>query len=57
MQIEFNKKGSGACPFCKRKKWCSIHSKMQEALSKVRENQTPAVEAVIYVCPAFDEEF
>jgi len=57
MQIQFNTKSWGACPICKRRKWCAIQFKMSEALAQIKETSSDYMEAVIYMCPAFDEEF
>ena len=59
MDILFNTRGNGACPLCKRINNCAIQKSIREEVMKVQirkvTNDHP-VEAVIYACPAFEED-
>ncbi len=53
--IEFSRKGTGACPICKKGKNCQIQAAMQTVLEDIIEKYNEKMEIVIYVCPAFEE--
>jgi hypothetical protein len=59
MDILFNTRGNGACPLCKRNKNCAIQKSIRKEMGKVQirkvTNDHP-LEAVIYACPAFEED-
>jgi len=57
MEIIFSARGTGACPVCKKRENCMIQIQIQKVMKEIPDLQAYGMEAVIYNCPAFVEEF
>ena len=55
IEVEFNKKGNGACPICIKNKKCRIQETTSHTLLLLKENSDIELELVIYRCPKFIE--
>jgi hypothetical protein len=55
MQITFNPRRNGACPFCTKEDGCTIRDKLAAAVSVIRDEKRHGMELVIYSCPSFEE--
>jgi hypothetical protein len=57
MKIDFNVRGNGACPLCKKQQKCQLMKKVNTALEKLEVDNRDSLELVIYRCPLFEENF
>ncbi len=55
MEIQFNHRGNGACPLCRKNGRCLIHGRIRQALKETRDPGSSGMEFVVYGCPLFDE--
>ena len=57
MEILFNPRENGACPFCVKLASCGIRQKLGEAMAGFKDPNAQCIELVIYTCPQFEERF
>ena len=55
MQINFNPRGNGACPLCKKHSDCFVHDKLREGATTIKAVKGTEIELVVYTCPFFVE--
>jgi hypothetical protein len=55
MQINFNPRGNGACPLCKKHDDCFVHEKLRNGATAVKTANGTELELVVYACPFFVE--
>ncbi len=55
MIINYNIKGNGACPMC-RKNVCMIKMNISESVRELSDPSGSGIDVVVYSCPAFEEK-
>jgi hypothetical protein len=55
MEIQFNPRDNGACPFCRRLASCPIQEKIGASVREIRDPSCQGMQLVIYTCPSFVE--
>jgi hypothetical protein len=55
MDVHFNPRENGACPFCSKRAGCLVRQKLAGAVSAMKDLQKQGLEIVIYSCPRFVE--
>lgn len=57
MKTNFNSRGNGACPFCRKLNKCPLRKRLSESLKDCHDPEDHGMEIVIYTCPLFEEDF
>ena len=55
MEIHFNPRENGACPFCRRLASCQIQQTIGASVREIRDPSSQGMQIVIYACPSFVE--
>ncbi len=57
MDIVFNPRDNGACPFCTKIEKCLIRQALKSSMAEFKNSRGQGMEIVIYSCPQFVEKF
>ena len=57
MDIVFNPRENGACPFCTKLENCLIRQTLRTSMKDFKNAHGGGMEIVIYSCPQFVERF